>query len=629
MKFFWGSAFIACVVLISCTRKAPEKMVITVSDGQVGVPGMQVFLNDNRVGVSDSKGNVAVDLGKNHATHITISMRPEDDKSPFVARMARVDLPLEYFPKVFSLELRVARLAADNGKVAENQRLGLSGNSSGNGAVDASAPSSNAENSDLVVPRPSDFLQQEKINETDLPSEQQPVVAAEQPKAVSTPFLPVLTQPQVQPTPAHDEDIQKFEILVTENGRALAGAQVFSARAATRAAVLLGTTGADGVVSALVPKFLHMEQVLVRHDCCKPVLRPVTGMGRFEVPLEKGLGAEMILQHDAFGVSRALPGTEIFSGALRLDVAGPIGMSVLPMESLRQGSIAMSNREALPERISVQIDKLEKAPLKPIFRFVGLNKPAQPILGLLESGAALDSERDSDGQLWRRFRREFQGRFVQAQVFRPMISSDVQKLSSSAKLSTEVMFERGWEFSIVNPELDFLAEIRFEKNPKRFETRLVDRAGNVIFRDSVELKSGVPPEKNGGQAFEKLVSALPFEATVTAVKPDYLIANMGGNQSRGLEKNQFVEVYSWSNGDKSKPRNELVGIGKISGIDANKIQVHITHKVNLAHKEQDSKNGASEGTQGVTEGMRVVRVNSEGRNPKTGERLSKVEDRAQ
>jgi hypothetical protein len=590
--------FFLSVVLVSCTRKPPEKLIVVLSNGSDAVAGMEVFLNGTRIGVSDAGGRVQFDFGKNQSTHLLLSVKPLDEKSVFMSQVLSADMPLAYFPEPFVWKVQVSALP----RVAESSNAG---NIASAFSREEKLEQQTAQSGDEVL------LQEPsgpKVSEADLPLETSPIAAPTLAPVTATAAPLASLASLATPHPSKDEEVQKLEILVRDGEKPVGGAQVFASRAATRFAVLLGSTGADGALVSSLPKSLRMEQVLVRHDCCKPVLRPVTGAGKISLDLEKGFGAEFVLQNDAFGISRAVAGTEVVSNGARLDVGGQIGLVVLSAEQLRSESVELINKEALPESFSVRVSKSKKEPIKPIFRYAGLKKMPHPTVALLETGFEAGAQNSGDNLLWRKFRREFQGRFVQSQVFRPMISSDVENLAASVKLSPESLLSGGWEFSILNGEIDFLAEIRFEKDPKRFVVRLVNRSGVELFRETFEHTPVEPPEKSGAKAFLRLVEALPFEATVVEVKPDMFFANMSGEGSRGLEKNQFVDVYGWPEGDTSKPRNVWIATGKISGIEPQRIQVHITHKT------KDFK-GA------VVTGMRVVRVSSAKRNAKTGERL--------
>jgi hypothetical protein len=582
--------------------------VIKVHDGASPVAGMELFLNSDHVGVSAADGSLVVPVSQTAPLHVQVSARPVDKTSAWMASVVSADLPLAYFPKPYTIDMKMHRMnfsvgsAARPGDAAQGRDNELSTEKIA--AADASVPPVSEFAPSIASPTGP------RASEMDLPLEVSAVVASATPNPTPPSSLPVL-QPVPQQAPAEklETGVQNLEISAVMQGKPLAGAQVFSMRKATRLPILLGTTDSSGLVKASLSAMLKMEQVLVRHPCCAPVLRPITGVGRFEVPLEKGGGVEAVVQSDAYGVSRAVSGSEVLLGDVKLDVAGALGMLVLRNEQLGgRSNLTIKNKDTLPASFDVKIPGDEKSKVLPLVRFAGMKTAPDPIVGIHERLSLSQEMSQAENAMWRKFRREFHGRFVQSQVFRPLIASDVEKLANAAKLDSDSLLRGGWEFSIINGEMDFVVEIGFQRQPSRFDVRLVNRAGSEVFRESFEWSSLVAPEKKGAEAYERFVTALPFEGTVLDVSKDVISVSMGNAKQRQIEKNQFVEIYNWTNSDPAKPRAEWVGNGRVSGFDNDIAQVYLVHKV--------------KGFQGgIRAGMRAVRVSAEGRDKKTGERL--------
>jgi hypothetical protein len=586
------------VAAVSCTKKTPSAVVVHLLNGSVPTADVEVVYDGNVVGKSDTSGQFVLRLKEGFHPRIVLALRPKDPLSPLRPQMVSADLPQSYFPKDFDLNVQLMPIRSSTDAASTT---GAGNVADGTTAAGTSAMPIVGDERAPELP----LAAREKILEDELPPEvtitpktEIPILSHQTPTPApsSSPVLPSANAPV-----AVDDQSQTAEVIVTQSGAPLAGAQVFALRAQTRSPIFLGATGADGVARGTFPRTLRMEQFLVRHACCKSEMRPPAAGPRTNIALEKVSGAEFVLQSDAFGVSRAIPGTELFVGPTRLDVAGPIGFLSVPTDALKAGALALLNRGAIPDRYDVKIEKPTSGGIKPVVRFAGLRKPVLPTLGFLEFDVPSDNNRDATSLLWRRFRREFNARFLQGQPFRPLIGSELVKLAAGVRLSTENLVDRGWEFSALNPEMDFLVSFRFVATEVKVEYKLQDRSGNVLFERGEFLNSpDQPPEKLAGIVFERMLESLPFQGTITAVEGERVIVNIGSEGGRRILKGQVVEIFGSKDADASTARNRLVVTGRVESVEAHRSLVRIT--ATLGTQKDDARTPMV--------GMRAVRVPS-------------------
>jgi hypothetical protein len=590
MSRFGALLLISLLAIVSCTRKPPEKVVLHVVSAQVPLAGVEIAVDGKVLGESDASGEFVFPALQPNQKVLVVALRPKDPLSPFAPTVASVDVPLAFFPETLEWKAQLFPLNSGSEYSAPDR------------AAQTQVPGSASQSSQTSeIPVTRSPTPRDPIGEDELPPEvtATPVVGAMAiPVAAPSPSpTPHVHSPSIAAAPREGEGIP-VEVAVTQSGAPLAGAQVFALRAQTRSPIFLGTTGADGVASGNFPRSLRMDQFLVRHQCCKSEFRPPSAGKRTTISLEKSSGAEFVIQSDAFGIARAVPGTELFSGPLRVDVAGPVGFLSVPAESVKAGAVSLFNREAIPERFDVKVEKDGKKVTKPVVRYAGTRKPPLPTLGILEFGAPSDENRDSSSLLWRRFRREFHARFLQGQPFRPLIASEVSKLAGGARLSLENLLERGWEFTVLNTEMDFVVSLKFEAHSGQVECKLEDRSGNVLFHGSDDLGGNSPaPEKLAGVAFDKMVERLPFEGTVTSVDGDKVMVNLGSEGGRLISKGQFFEIYGSKEPDGMGLRSQFVASGNVENVEALRSAVRVT-----------LQKGGSKIL--PTVGMRVVRVSA-------------------
>jgi hypothetical protein len=360
------------------------------------------------------------------------------------------------------------------------------------------------------------------------------------------------------------------------SGKPLSGVQVFATDQGTHSLVQMGVTGGDGVLRAPFPAGLKPEGLLMRHPCCKPQLRPIMAQGQSPnmTTLSAEKGRDFVLLRDLYGYARTVPNTELWSGGARLDVAGETGIAIAALSQVVKNEFSLVNRDAVPEIFLGKLPLKESEP-KPVIVYTGTKRAQLPVVGLIEFAAGEEGAGGSNEGRWRRFRREFFSRFVQNQTIRAMIPSDVLTLGDAAKLKPRELVERGWEFTVMSPSLDFLLVLDGQQR-QSFVARLVDRSGTVLWEAKVATDDAVAPEKRGAELFGEFLGRFPYEGTVLALAEGVVTVNLSNDIDRALKTGQAFQFFGPQKGEAGARLVEPVGRGEVIEIGRGTIRVRLS-----------------------------------------------------
>jgi hypothetical protein len=565
------------VTLVGCERVPPDSLDIVVTDSGRPVAGIEIRSGEQLLGRSDSMGHLRLDNLKPFGTVLLLEARHPDPLSSLLPTARSVAIPWAFFPDDLKVELSMGHIPSSAGNASSAAVLpetprDPSSNEAGEQTVGAevAAPPKVLSESDLA-PEPTRTPWPTPTMAPTVMATLQPPMADS--SGAASPIL--LATPPAADSAAASPSPKEIVAHIFLSGKPLAGVQVFATDVGTHSVVPMGVTASDGVLRVPFPTGLKPEGLLMRHPCCKPQIRPIMTQGNSPnmTTLTNEKGSDFLLMRDLYGYARTMPNTELWSGGARIDVAGESGVAITSLAQVVKNQYSLVNRDAVPESFAGTFTPKENEG-KPVIVYGGTKRPQLPVVGLIEFPASEENAgRSSEGR-WRRFRREIYPRFVQNQTMRAMIPSDVLALGDAAKLKPRELVERGWEFTVMNPSLDFLLVLDGQQKGN-FAARLVDRSGIALWEGKIAAEESVAPEKRGAELFAQFVERFPFEGSVLALADGVVTLNLSNDIDRGIKVGQKFEFYGPQKGEPGGRLVEHVGQGEVVEVGRGSVRVRV------------------------------------------------------
>lgn len=536
-KIFASSS--ALILLAACKLSTETSFEVFVSDERGPVSGAQIFVDGTLQAATDSSGKAAFSAksqGESFSIYVT-------DPSIKTLRMPRsLELPTErpLFEKAVSLNVKLKDVPLVF-ETPEHQNALATPPTRFTNIVEENLP-------EPTVAPTQPILEQQVVVEvptaspdTAIPSEQSKTETSTE-ERLKTEAVPVAgeTSPTVAPTEVpnlnlKDEPLLDFNISSFLEGAPVAKAAVFIGRNGQRSLSYLGSTNEQGELSIALPKSFRGESILVRHECCVPQMRPLTtasGISNVRVELNRGVGDDFVASQFAYGVARGIEGVQLFNSTGQIDTANQIGFTLASGKWVSE-NYTLRSKEMIPNELEVEGNKSKITSSKTKVHFVAATTAPKPTIAVYEDLRGL-GENPAEHPQWRRFRRDFQARFLQTSVVRPIISTEFERLAREIQLSPETLSRSGWEFTPLREFADALVILRVMEDVVHFEVR--DRTSREIVK-SQQLPLD-KPEESGKTAFQNLISQFPFEGSITSKTEGSVHLNFGSRSGRALQVGQ-------------------------------------------------------------------------------------------
>ena len=368
----------------------------------------------------------------------------------------------------------------------------------------------------------------------------------------------------VEPAPQPSRQGEIFTVKVSSDSKSLEGASVYLGKMTSKNTMYLGTTDAEGLMKTQVPVSFSNTVLFVRHSCCVPVAVPVTSghSKTLNVEIKKGTGFDTFLVSYFYGFPRGIEGAELSDGRRRFDLSNGIGLGIA--NEVHTPKFFWEYRNAVPSRTEVVNDRSDS----PVLEYVGQKLPFSPAIAMAEPAPHDDRKVDA---LWRKFRRDFHARFVKANDYRPLLSTELAKTADLIQATSERMQQNGWEFTPLGPEID--AILGFDWIPEQgnawIRMRLIEKNGRVAFEHKANLASTSQlPEVLSGELFAAFEASFPVEGSILGVENGRPILNIGKSRSFGVREGQWFMLYG--NESNGGPPIKPLGLAKISKTEENR-----------------------------------------------------------
>lgn len=379
----------------------------------------------------------------------------------------------------------------------------------------------------------------------------------------------------------------KLNFKVTSNQKPLEKAQLFLGRNSPRTMVYLGSTDAEGKLESLLPKELQGETLFIRHKCCVPLSRQLAaGSGAKEVLVEliPGVGHDFIAATYSYGLSRGIENAQLFgvdaTTSVQIDHAGPLGLLLANGKIIKKDYRIQVNDALTP---SVDIKNLNSTtPDKPTLAYFVSKALLKPTIAMFEIDKVQKDDPGSatsglNATSWKRFKRDFQARFLTTAVFRPILSAEADSLAKRTLVSLADVSSRGWDFTPLKEQIDFAMTFTMHPDSPRLTAQLIDRTGHVYKSWSYEKADLDTPERTSSKLFTDLLSNIPFEGHINETRDSQVVLNFGSRAGRNLKVGQWFVLYTATNPQFEAPV-KAIGIAVVNQVEIENTVLNVVTK---------------------------------------------------
>jgi hypothetical protein len=378
------------------------------------------------------------------------------------------------------------------------------------------------------------------------------------------------------------------KIIVSNEGRRIAGARVFMSRLKDNRVLDLGQTSSDGVLDVRIPKGFWGENLIVFHSCCSPkslaVKRIVSSGGEvLSAELSSGTGYGVLVQREAYGFLRKVDSSELFSSFGKLTVSGVDGFALYngtktPGHLLTKVQI----RGARPSEFRVASAEAALSKEEPLKFLVSPSETYSPALALVEQVGGQVFQGVLKNANLRRWRREFIARLMHLQSVRSIVSAESESRMAAAGESLPDIVTRGWSQTQLAGEWDFLLSMIYDENTGSLRLSGMDAQGVEFFEMRHQFSqqtSKEVPETLARMAFNRFVESIPFEASLVEQREQTVQLSFSDLTSYGLKKGTPIALYQQSGEPADSQRlNELAALAVVETSSADKkVSARITH----------------------------------------------------
>lgn len=402
--------------------------------------------------------------------------------------------------------------------------------------------------------------------------------------------LEAIGQPQTEPSttsktsPDNSETIvtkrpffeDKLSFKVTSNQKPIEKAQLFLGRNTPRTMVYLGSTDAEGKLESQLPKELQGETLFIRHSCCVPLSRQLaagSGAQQIQVELVPGVGHDFIAATYSYGLSRGIENAQLFgvdaTTSVQIDHAGPLGL-LLANGKIIKKDYRIQVSDALTPTVVIK-NLSSTTPEKPTLAYFVPKALSKPTIAMFEidktqsddSNAAIEGLNSSG---WKRFKRDFQSRFLTTAVFRPILSTESDALARRTQVSLADASTRGWDFTPLKEQIDLAMTFTMQPSSPRLTAQLIDRTGHVYKSWSYDKDDLDAPERTSSKLFTDLLTNIPFEGHVSETRDGQIVLNFGSRAGRNLRTGQWFVLYTATNPQFEAPV-KAIGVAVVNQVD--------------------------------------------------------------